>query len=179
MILAKASKALLPLLFLCALFLLTTCKMSARQFDSPSPPQDAAGTPAGDTMIPLKDHLSGETQYEYTPGVLEALSSYELLELFGFYKGADGAYSEGAMAEMLERFVNDPAAFLSALAKTERETQELIANHLGVSIFHSNSTEYTDALYNARSLDLDEQQTSLLENAITAREANAAQENNT
>lgn len=172
MILTKTSKALLPLLFLCALFLLTTCKMSDRQFDSPSPPQAAAETPAGDTMIPLKDHLSGDTQYEYTPGVLEALSSYELLELFGFYKGADGAYSEGAMAEMMERFSQDPAVFLSALAKTEPELQELIASHLGTSI--AVWPEYEDSLYNARALDLDEQQSTLLESAITACETSAS-----
>ena len=125
------------------------------------------------TALPQPEQ-SGETlpshrQFEYSLTELEELPTYSLQDLFAFYQGADGAFSEGAMAEMMERFSQDPSSFLSALAGAGQDLQALITNHLGVSIFFSG--EYQDSLFDAQNLDLNEQQSTLLEYIIAAYES--------
>lgn len=104
----------------------------------------------------------------------EKLPQRSLQELFGFYQASDGAFSKGAMAEMMERFNQDPNSFLSALAEAEQELQTLISDNLGVSIFFSRQPEYQDSLYDARNLGLNAQQSVLLEYIITAYESSAS-----
>ena len=115
--------------------------------------------------------LPSQRQFEYSLTELEELPTYSLQDLFAFYQGADGAFSEGAMAEMMERFSQDPSSFLSALAGAGQDLQALITNHLGVSIFFSG--EYQDSLFDAQNLELNEQQSTLLEYIIAAYESSA------
>ena len=119
----------------------------------------------------LNEYLQRAGEVPSPDAALEELPTYSLQDLFAFYQGADGAFSEGAMAEMMARFSQDPVSFLSALAGAEQDLQALITNNLGVSIFFSG--EYQTSLFDAQNLDLNEQQSTLLEYIIAAYESSA------
>lgn len=125
------------------------------------------------TSKPSDEVVPNEKQDEYDlSNVLENISSYSLQELFEFYSVADGAYAEGIMAEMMERFTQDPASFLAALEKAEQELQVLITKSLGTSIFFLG--KYQNQLYNTVNLDLNKQQKTLLEDIIAFYESAAS-----
>lgn len=125
------------------------------------------------TSKPSDEVVLNEKQDEYDLlNVLENISSYSLQELFEFFSVADGAYAEGIMAEMMDRFTQDPGSFLAALEKAGRELQVLITNSLGTSIFFSD--EYQSQLYDTVNLDLNKQQKTLLEDIIAAYESTAS-----
>ncbi len=96
-----------------------------------------------------------------------------LPELFRFLDQSDGAYTMAAMGDLMQRFQEDPAAVLSALA--EWENGGAIADSLGVSLYW-NEDFVPGALEQAQSLTLDGREAALLERITAAHEAKRLEE---
>ena len=165
-------KFVLVLLMLLSVCLLAVGCSSETAGNGSATSADASSSTALPPPEPSDETLPAQQQFEYDLAALEELPTYSLQDLFAFYQGADGAFSEGAMAEMMARFSQDPVSFLSALAGAEQDLQALITNNLGVSVFFSG--EYQDSLFDAQNLGLTEQQSTLLEYIIAAYESSAS-----
>ena len=94
----------------------------------------------------------------------------QIRELFEQYQNADGAVSEGLMAQMLEQFAQDPAAFLTALSGTEQELQDLIADHLGASLYWE-PDQYKTALQDIDRQNFGEAQLAVLDKIFFSYDA--------
>lgn len=163
----KVMKLLLFTLGLCVIFsgcsrITTNEETSSPSLESISPDTVNSSNPGG---IEVSDYLTSESptpKPNTNPDVLQELPDYTLQELFDFYSSSDGAFSEGAMAELIERFVVDSNSFLTALSKVDDDTKLLIANDLGLSMKVWGGSEYEECLRKAESSDLDVQQSELL-----------------
>ena len=126
--------------------------------------------PGGSRYWELTDgsRAAWETLKNLLSGREWALPDMPLPELLRYYAESDGAYAEGAMTELLLRFQADPAALLSALA--EEEDGAALAEAVGASIYW-NEDLVPGALERAQALDLEGEESALLDRIAAAREA--------
>ena len=132
------------------------------QADTPSDDQRIYGD-----LISIADKVAEINQKSrqtiiYNDEVLEKLPSYSLRELFEFYYSSDGAFSEGGIYYLTERFIADSYGFLSALAEMDNDMQMLIAYYLGMHMKADETSGYEDNVRKAENHGLNEQQMSLL-----------------
>lgn len=163
----KVIKLLLFTLGLCV-FISGCSRITANEeTSSPSHETTSPDTITSDNPndIEVSDYLTNESpppKPNTNPDVLNKLPDYSLQELFDFYRTSDGAYSEGAMTEMIERFVVDTNSFLTALSKLDDDSKIRIANNLGTTMKVWGGSEYEECLKKAEASQLDKQQKELL-----------------